>query len=168
MSRKSRSALREPGGGAVLAGLLGLLCEQGTRLRAAGRCCGDLRRSELDRLRTRLSVSDGHEIRAEGKADRETAIGELAGARYETHVRRGHDAGCRAFGIPTSVLNRSLRRWDTVGASGLIGEAVIEAIAEIDQEQSIWNAEAALASLDFALRKRITPVTVTAVTQPST
>ncbi|MCW2287851.1 hypothetical protein EDF60_1225 [Leucobacter luti] len=73
------------------------------------------------------------------------------------HRRRGHDAGCRAVGIPLSRIMRFLRARDSVGVAPLLAEAAVDAITEIDAWGSRWEARAAREAVSDSIRRRITP-----------
>ncbi|QZY52118.1 hypothetical protein [Leucobacter tenebrionis] len=72
-------------------------------------------------------------------------------------ARHRHDRGCRTLGLPLHLLERSLRRWDTVGAAGLLLEAVAQAVAEVEAHGEPWSARRATEALAYALHGRITP-----------
>jgi hypothetical protein len=55
-------------------------------------------------------------------------------------------------------LERALRCWDTVGAAGLLLEALEEASSEIERGGR-WSAQLASEAACYALRSRITPAT---------
>ncbi|WP_024355982.1 hypothetical protein [Leucobacter chironomi] len=50
-----------------------------------------------------------------------------------------------------------VRVWDTVGAAGLVCEALDEAVRDIEALGGAWHAGFARDALAYALRRRITP-----------
>ena len=73
------------------------------------------------------------------------------------HALRGHDAGCRALGLPLADTERVLRKWDAGGAAGLLIEALREAVEEIGALGAGWSPELAHEIVGYAIARRITP-----------
>lgn len=118
------------------------LVEAGIALRSDGWCFG---------------VPHPSEVRVEENGV--FAAGRRSGAerRHRAHLRRGHDEGCRVFGVPHATIVRFLAAWDRAGAALLVLEAWDCAVAEIAASPAGWNAGRAREAFAHALRSRITP-----------
>lgn len=136
---------------AELAWALDSLCTAGIRARTLGWCLGDILPAELE-LDAR-GVRRG-ELRGPVRQ-------RLSARRRKKHLRQGHDAGCKAIGLPAPAVLRVLDAWDPCGAASLLGEAVTETVTEIDalqhQGRSEWRAQTARELVAFAISARITP-----------
>lgn len=127
-----------------------LLGQFGIGLRAIDRCAGGLRVKDL-------LVSASNVTSREGMTRGTLRAAE---SRAETHGRGGHDQGCASVGIPLSLIDQALARWDRSGASALITEAVHEAVNDIldtAERSCAWTPADARESLVYAIERRITP-----------
>lgn len=127
---------------AELAALLEELCGAGIRHRETGWCTGDVRGLAGVPPPPRPGVAPG-------------PPGDPR--RYTAHLRRGHDGGCPALGIPRASVERLLRSRDSVGASALLLEAFDEAVRELSSPSVEWSGERAREAVAHAVRTRITP-----------
>ncbi|WP_449282832.1 hypothetical protein, partial [Leucobacter sp.] len=101
--------------------------------------------------RLELLCAAGIELRARG-------VCAAPDRREAGHALRGHDAGCRAIGLPLERTVRALRWWDGAGAAGLLTEALREAVEEIDALGEEWSPAEAREIVGYAIAQRITPI----------
>ncbi len=127
--------------GAELAWLLEELCRAGIAARARGWCVGELRPREVRWEHGRLSRAPG---------------GGSARLRAARHLRRGHDTGCLALGVPRTTFARLLVSWGGADAADFLADAVDEAVLEASR-LVVWSAEEAEEAALYAIRRRITP-----------
>lgn len=132
----------------------------GVDLRTIDHCAGSLRVKDL-------TISPAG-VTARPATTRSEARGEAS--RAETHGRSGHDAGCASLGLPLSLVDRALAQWDESGASGLLIEAMHEAVGDILEDTRRgggWRQSYARESLSYAIERRITPRAETATSHDS-
>ena len=108
---------------------------------------------ELARLAIRLCRA-GMLLRVSGRCA-------AADGSERRHRRLGHDLGCETLGIPLHSLGPALSRWNTVGAAGLLCEALGEAARDIaaahaDPSRGI-DPERDFEAVLYAVQSRLTP-----------
>ena len=146
-ARKIRA--REPLRAAELAWVLEQVASIGIRCRSEGWCIGELVPGDL-----RIDASGLTRVSLQGelhRRERET--------RANRHRQRGHDAGCRALGVPRSVVDGLVHDWGEAGSAGLVLEGIDQAIHKVNRggAKYAWTVELATEELVMAIRGRITP-----------
>ena len=143
---------RAPAGESLRAAELAWVVEHlgriGIRCRDEGWCVGELLPSEL--------VLEGDGL------TRGTALSRFRqwdqAFRAARHRQKGHDAGCRALGVPRSVLERLLVDCAAGPSARYLLEGIDQVILELtrSETQRIWTVEFAAEELELAMRRRIT------------
>lgn len=136
-------------GARELAWALKQMCAVGLIARSNGWCVGELRPRDV------VLTAEGVR-RRNGSGRLRTRLHRRRAAR---HLARGHDAGCRAVGIPHATALRLLRAWGDSEGAQYLGEAFNEIVAEIDTSYAgdEWSFERAAESVEYAINGRITP-----------
>lgn len=84
----------------------------------------------------------------------------LSTRRTASHLKRKHDDGCLALGVPHHTLRSLVAAWSKSDADTLVIEALDEAIQELQTTQrrgESWTRERAMEACRFAIRQRLTP-----------
>ena len=79
--------------------------------------------------------------------------------RAARHRHAGHDAGCRALGVPRSVMKWLLREWGEPSSAGYLMESIEQAVLALGRADAerVWSAASATEELGAEIRSRITP-----------
>lgn len=145
-------ARKSPKTSVLRAAELGWVLEQfggiGIQCRSEGWCVGELVPDELV-----LSLSGLERMNVPGvlrQRDREF--------RAARHRQAGHDAGCRALGVPWPVLKWLLREWGEPSSAGYLMESIEQVVQTLGRADSgrVWSAASATEALGAEIRSRIT------------
>ncbi|MGO1539282.1 MAG: hypothetical protein ACTHZ9_06485 [Leucobacter sp.] len=138
------------GAGAELARRVEVLCATGILLRQSAWCLGDLSARDVHAVGTRVvHIVTGGRVRRW-----------LWKQRQVRHVTKGHDTACFLLGVPERTLRRLIESWDSVGAAGLMFDAIDELMREAAhsiERNGAWNALEIAEAAQFSIRSRMTP-----------
>ncbi len=119
------------------------LCRVGIWARESGYCLGPLRPEEI--------------VWGPRGATRATTVSRGARSRALRHLRDGHDAVCRALGVPAGAMQGLLEAWGGELGARFLREAVAECVEDVSRFP-VWEAAGALEYLRFHVSRLITPV----------
>ncbi len=144
-----RATTRQRMNARELAWALERMCAVGLLTRASGRCVGELRPRDV------MLTPAG--VRRRGTpALLKTRRHRRRAAR---HLARGHDAGCRAVGIPIGTVSRLLRAWGDHEGVQYLEEAFHEIVDELGavHANDEWSLIRAAETVEYTIGGRITP-----------